>query len=385
MSSRAFGFFVAGLVLALSCRGFSGEGQRQGRYPLWDDGVPFPTRQELAYPQGACDTMVHRAGADGYRFLHDSAIVEHKGTLFAAWYNCPRGEMVGESVIRGRRSQDGGRNWSDAEVIASDRNHRGILYVPVTFLSLGGKLYGFVTNMKGGPDRVWNCEAFVLEESTNRWTSRGFITGPFLPNCAAQRLADGNLLMAGRMAEEPGQQPTIPAVAISQGHRVTEPWRLVRLLPTGKLPDGRRLGCPETTALVDGAEVTALVRREDGNSLVFVSRDQGRSWSEPKEHNFAMEPSKIYAGTLSTGQRYVLCNVPCGSRRSLLVIAVSRPGEKMLSKVWKIRDGYSAALGAGPEWSYPCAIEFDGKLGIVYTSEKHHCVLTTIPMKSLAE
>lgn len=52
--------------------------------------------------------------------------------------------------------------------------------------------------------------------------------------------------------------------------------------------------------------------------------------------------------------------------------------------MWKIRDGVSQTLKSGPEWSYPCAIEFDGKLYVVYTSEKHHCVLTTIPVKSLA-
>jgi hypothetical protein len=52
--------------------------------------------------------------------------------------------------------------------------------------------------------------------------------------------------------------------------------------------------------------------------------------------------------------------------------------------MWKLRDGYSTELKAGPEWSYPCAIEYDGKLRVVHTSEKHHCVLTEIPLKSLA-
>jgi hypothetical protein len=52
--------------------------------------------------------------------------------------------------------------------------------------------------------------------------------------------------------------------------------------------------------------------------------------------------------------------------------------------MWKVRDGYDSALKAGPEWSYPCAVEADRKLYIVYTSEKHHCVLTVIPLESLA-
>jgi len=351
---------------------------------LWDKTLPFPTRQQLTYPADAVDVVVHRAGADGYDFLHDAAIVQHKGFLLAAWYNCPRGEMVGESMIRGRRSRDGGRTWSGLEVIAADVKKQGVLYVPVAFLSHGGRLYAFVTNMRGGPDRVERCEVFVLDEQTDRWVSRGFIAGPFLPNCAPQRLRDGYFLMAGRMAERPGELPTIPAVAISRGEQLTEPWHVVRLLPSGRLPDGRLLPIPETTAIVDGAEVLAVVRREKANTLLFRSRDLGRSWSAPEEHNFPMAWSKVYAGRLSTGQRYVLCNVPCQASRDLLVIAVSRPGAATFCRMWKLRDGHSAALGCGPEWSYPVAIEHNGQLFVVYTSEKHHCVMTRVPVKSLA-
>lgn len=353
-------------------------------FALWDESLPFPSRESLAFPAGATDVMVHRTGADGYNFLHDSAIVNHQENLVAAWYNCPRGEMVGESLIRGRRSQDGGRTWSGVETIAGDDKKQGVLYVPVAFLSHDGTLYAFVTNMKGGPDLVQHCEAFVLDEKTDTWVSRGFIAGPFLPNCAPQRLADGNFIMAGRMAEQPGQKPTIPAVAISRGEDFTQPWTLVRLLPTGTLDNGQHLPCPETTVLVEGKELTGLVRRERANSLVFFSHDNGRTWSAPYEHNFPMEASKIYAGLLSTGQRYVLCNIPTSRRRELLVIAVSRPGEKTFVKMWKVRDGHDPILKSGPEWSYPCAVEADGNLHVVYTSEKHHCVLTTIPLESLA-
>jgi hypothetical protein len=260
---------------------------------------------------------------------------------------------------------------------------QGILYVPVVFLSHVGRLYAYVTNMQGGPDRVHWCEVFMLEEKADRWVSRGYMAGPFLPNGAPQKMDNGDFLMAGRMASRPGELPTIPAVAISRGDKLIEPWTVVRMLPTGRLPDGRVLPIPESTAIVDGAKITAVVRREKANSLLFRSTDHGRSWSAPEEHNFPMAWSKVYAGMLSTGQRYLLCNVPCGAGRDLLVIAVSRPGEKTFCRMWKLRDGPCAALGCGPEWSYPSAIEHDGRLSVVYTSEKHHCVMTSIPVKSL--
>lgn len=87
--------------------------------------------------------------------------------------------------------------------------------------------------------------------------------------------------------------------------------------------------------------LTALVRRENTSALLFFSRD-------------------------------------------LLILAVSRPGQKALSRMWKVRNGPSTKLRCGPEWSYPCAIESDGNLWVVYTSEKHPCVLTRSPLDSLA-
>lgn len=355
-----------------------------GRMELWDETVPFPQREEISFAPGAVDVVVHRAGGDGFNFLHDAAIVAHRGKLFAAWYNCPQGEMVGTSIIRGRRSDDGGRTWSAVEVLAADREQRKIMYVPVALLSHGGKLYAFVTQMKGGPDLVHACEAFVLDEASDQWTSRGIITGPFIANSPPLRLPNGNFLMAGRMSEQPGQKPTIPAVAISRGENLTEPWELVPLAPADKFKQDSRVVFPETTVIVEREKLTALVRRERDSSMMFISQDQGESWSEPLEHNLPMEGSKIHAGTLSTGQRYVLCNLPGGRvRRDMLVLAVSRPGEEKFSQLWKIRDGRSPELGTGPEWSYPSAIEHNGTLHVVYTSEKHHCVMTSIPVKSL--
>jgi hypothetical protein len=71
--------------------------------PLWRTDVPYPANSDLRFPAGVEHSLVHRAGGDTYGFLHDSAIVAHKGALFAAWYNCPAGEIVGESIIRGQR------------------------------------------------------------------------------------------------------------------------------------------------------------------------------------------------------------------------------------------------------------------------------------------
>jgi len=97
-----------------------------------------------------------------------------------------------------------------------------------------------------------------------------------------------------------------------------------------------------------------------------------------------MGAAKMYGGILSTGQRYVIANMPTSGYRDLLVVAASHPREPTFSSLWKLRDGYAENLGVGSEWSYPSAVEWDGFLYVVYTSEKRHCVMSAIPVEALA-
>lgn len=382
-SSRTGGFVL--IVFSLVLPRINGEAVAQsqnvkqaellGDFILWDNEVPLPSPEQLLYPRDAFDIVVHRMDAE-FQFLHDNAVVWHNNTLFAAWYNCPKGEIVGSSCIRSRRSRDGGKSWSAVEVIAADDKGAGTYYVPVTFLSFKKQLYAFVANMVGH-DLVTRCEVFRLEEN-NRWASHGYIAGPFLPNCPPLLMEDGHFIMAGRMAAEPATTPEIPAVAISSAQDVTAAWQVVPMLQTICRP---YTDYPESTVWLDGANLTAIVR----GRLVFLSHDYGRTWRGPYRHNVPAEDSKPFALKLSTGQRCLLWNYPeaPGSSRRLLTIAVSRPGEAKLVAMWKIRHGYAESLQVGPEWSYPYAVERDGSLYVIYTSEKKHSVMTVMPVASL--
>ena len=342
---------------------------------------------EPPFPAGIEHVRVERSDSDRYQFLHDPAIEFHKGELFVAWYNCPEKEIVGESLIRCRRSKDGGKTWSVLEVIAEDTSRDGTYYVPAQLLSHGGVLHAFVGKMKGH-DLITTCAVFVLNEATNRWEPRGDIADLFLPNCQPLKMADGNWIMAGRVASRFGVKPRIPAVAISRADDLTGRWQVVPLI-SEELPTPH---CPETTVWVEGRELLAITRNEMGAvPFVFTSHDYGRTWSAVKDHAFTASTSKLYAGHLSTGQRYLFFNQPKDSEkgfnsREMLVIGVSRPGESSLARTWCVQNHSTADRPAASH--YPCAIEHDGRLFVLYTaglSGRRQCELAIIPITSLKD
>jgi len=345
-------------------------------YPLWNPDVPVPTRNELVRPDGAWDVLVHHTNTDRYHFLHDTSVSMHNGVLYAAWYNCPDREIQEESLIRGRRSSDGGRTWSDVETIATDETGEGLHYVPPQLFTSDGRLYALIGIMVG-PDFIRRADLYVHDDNRGEWQYVRKVADAYQQNTAPVMMSNGEYILPGRMADAVDNKSLFSAVAISDS--IEGDWEVIQL-PTGELCKPH----PETTVYADGDHIVALVRDDHGPAQVFESDDFGRTWSGPFTQNLPIAASKLYAGVLSTGQRYLLCNINSEGFRELMTISVSRPGEPILCRMWAIRNGFDLPhIGVGPEWSYPSACEHEGTLYITYTSEKRHCVMTTIPIESL--
>ena len=74
-----------------------------------------------------------------------------------------------------------------------------------------------------------------------------------------------------------------------------------------------------------------------------------------------MIDSKPYAGTLSTGQHYLICSCAKGIKeRNPLTIALTEKGNDKFSKILIIDEGKTL--------SYPYAIESNNKLYVAYSS-----------------
>jgi hypothetical protein len=315
---------------------------------------------------------------DGYRFLHGVGLGFHKGRLYASFGHNRGGENTDTEEARFTVSNDGGRTWSSVRTM--DAGEPGLGVSHGVFLSQKGALWAFHGAYQGTMKNV-HTRAYRLNERTGYFEKLGtVIEGGFWPMQEPLKMADGNWIMAGIsvLGDAPGAPPHAlqndqhpAAVAISRGDDFTR-WDLV------VIPLTRDLGgvWGESTVIVEGNRITNIARYgEKSLALVATSEDYGRTWTPSRPSNLPMATSKPYAGTLSTGQRYLVCSTSAdgGSRRSPLTIAVSKPGESTFSSVFVIRHaefpkgpGESHANG---RLSYPYAIEHEGKLYVGYSND----------------
>ena len=330
---------------------------------------------EIYYPEGE------------YTFLHEAAIIEYHGVLYASWYNCTELELQGRTPIRGRRSYDGGKTWGNIEVIADDESGR-IMYCPPVYGVCDDKLYMLINEMVA-PDHMHALDLYVLNEETDRFEQLWSRPIPFKLNTNVYQLANGKLLLPGRIAEL-DQFPNTPAVMISDSGKIDAEWRVVNIAADGNLPDGHKLIHPELSAVIDGETVYIFCRDDEVNvPLLYISRDNGEHWTKAIAYDIPFTSSKIYSGTLSNGRNYVIGNIWSGEEwansRSKLAIFFSKPGEFVFNEGYLLQDGVSGQFGYGQMWHYPVAHEANGNLYVIYTASvqnpKRGAVVSIIPVK----
>jgi len=298
-------------------------------------------------------------------FLHEAAVIEHKGILYASWYNCPKLELCGRTPIRGRRSADGGVTWSGIEVIADDESGK-ILYCPPVYGICGGRLYMFVNEMVA-PDHIHALDLFILNEETDRFELLWSRPIPHKLNTNVVKLPNGKLMLPGRLAELDGF-PNTPSVLISDSGRIDAEWRIVKIAENGDLPNGKKFEHPEITPIIDG-ETIHMFSRNDHNhvTIAYTSHDCGETWSKASAVDLPFASSKIYSGTLSNGRNYIIANLLPDRKR--LAILFTEPNSMKFTSGQLLQAGKSFGTYNGNQWSYPCAYEYDGKLFVIYSAE----------------
>ncbi|MBE6883431.1 MAG: helix-turn-helix domain-containing protein [Ruminococcaceae bacterium] len=301
---------------------------------------------------------------EGFGFLHETAIIEYKGVLYASWYNCPDKELMGYTPICGRRSFDGGKTWTDMEIIAEDKTEK-ILFCPPVYGICEGSLYMLVNEMVA-PDHMHALDLYVLNEEPQRFEFVWSRPIPFKLNTNVVTLPNGKLMLPGRVAKLDGF-PNTPAVMISDSGKIDAEWRLVKIAENGDLPDGKKLVHPEISVICC-ADTLYMFNRDDQRRvpLVYISKDFGESWSTAKAHDIPYVSSKIYCGTLTDGRNYLIANTD-NFDRSKLVLYLSEKDTVCFEHAVVLFDGKAEDMPGVTACHYPAATESDGKLYIIAT------------------
>lgn len=357
-------------------------------FELWAPEFDHPEVENIPLLDDVRHKIVHK-GMKDFSFLHGVAVVYHRGTLYCAWANSPIDENSTDEVLRSRKSNDDGRSWSEPELIgpgySDERNHSHC-----SFFSHDGSLWAYAAsfsklNSKGKVFPRLRTEAFKLDESTGRWQNNGIAVENFWPYEEPKRMANGAWIMGGQDSD------ANCIVAISDGEDFSK-WKEIPL-PS---PEGIPLRFGETTTYAERDEIVAVIRYRSSLApsipqqvaVVSISNNYGDSWSEAIASNLPAGDSKLYAGLLSDGRRYLVYNADTEARRSTLVVATGKPGERVLSRVWRIQHGYPPeprrdGFAKGKQWSYPYAYEHDGDLIIGYSVSKEDACLSWVPIEAL--
>ncbi|WP_395752668.1 LamG-like jellyroll fold domain-containing protein [Prosthecobacter sp.] len=356
-------------------------------FPLWDATQKLPASADLPLLQGTDFHVIKKQApdADGARWTLGVGLAWHKGKLYASYGFNKGSENTPTEEAHVRVSEDAGHTWGPPVVMDSGEGSLGVSHG--VFLSHKDKLWAFMGAFYDRFQRTHTC-AYTLNETTGAWEPHGMIIDSgFWPMQEPQKMADGNWIMAGaRVSKGYDFKGDLPAVAISHGDDFTR-WDLV------VIPVVRGLGnvWGECSVIVEGSHIINISRYgQKAQALVSSSEDCGRTWKPSAPSNLPMATSKPYAGTLSTGQRYLVCTTTAdtGGRRSPLTIAVSRPGENVFSQVFLIRPsvfaGTPGVSDPKADFSYPYAVEHEGRLYIGYTHKSHAAnELAVVPVASL--
>ncbi len=306
-----------------------------------------------------------------FSFVHESAVIEYKGTVFAAWYSCHELELVGYTPIHGARSTDGGKTWTDKEIWAHDPSGEE-MYCPPVFGISDGKLYMLVNTMKGF-DNITALELYQWNEQTQKFNKVWRKSMCFKINTNVITLPNGKLMIPGRSGTM-GKNPLNPAVLISDSGKIDGNWRIVTVDKTERT-------APETTVMTVGNKLYMFSRSDKPEvSLVYVSTDNGETWTQPASHDIPLRAVKMYAGTLADGRNYIIGNVEVAGR-TRIAMYIAEKGTCRFTKKIVLYDKTTAKIADTEMCHYPCVYESNGKLYITltvgYTKDSHIVPETT--------
>jgi hypothetical protein len=343
---------------------------KSAEFPLWDASQKLAEAKDLPVLEDVAFHVIKKwdQEADGYTFLHGVGLCWHKDKLYASIGHNKGEENTVTEEAQYRVSDDGGKTWSELRVIDAG-TEENLAVSHGVFVSHNGKLWAFHGAYYNRMQRI-HTRAYSLDETTGQWIKHGVVLeNGFWALNQPVKMSDGNWIMPGISAGPYSNTGAFPAaVAISHGDDFTK-WDFISI----PVHEGLKLW-GESSLIVNGPNVLNIARYgAKPLALISNSTDFGRTWTTMAESNLPMATSKPAAGLLSDGRRYLVCTTAAnnGGKRYPLTIAISEPGQTLLSKVFVIRHAQHTGPGEShpkASLSYPCATEHNGKLYVGFSN-----------------
>ncbi len=335
-------------------------------------------------PLSPCTSTVYQGRQNESAFNLHSYLAHHNGLFYASWSSASVGEEDPDQHIVYATSPDG-HTWTAPQTLAPDPDGptgpqrwiaRG-LFVENNRLRALGALIESADYGQRGRGVVWkNLALHAFTFNNKQWRDDGPIAPNAMNNFPPIKI-DGRLLMPARDAEmnmsvlaakklAPNAWSATPLFSEPPFHRMDEPTLYEAADRTLHL------------IIRDGARSRRLLRA--------ISTDRGRTWSHPVLTDFPDATSKNFVIRLSTGA-YVLINNPNPTSRDPLSLALSPDGWQF-SQPTPIRHDapprrYAGRAKGSGSFQYPHALEHNGSLWIIYSTNKEDIEISEIPLSAL--
>jgi hypothetical protein len=209
--------------------------------------------------------------------------------------------------------------------------------------------------------------AYQLNPSDESWVHMGLVYRNAINNFPPLKLRTGEWMMSRRTHNyrEEGVAFLIGGVAS------IDQWQSYPVHGTNTHLKAEE---PDWWALPDQSLV-AIFRDNGGSHFLHraLSRDDGRTWSEPVRTNFPDATSKLCGLRLSDG-RYVMVSNPNPNRRDPLALSISDDGMVFTKMVYLVGDRHV---------DYPHVIEHDECLYVAFAGGKQSVEVLKVSLKDL--
>ena len=356
-------------------------GETRDPAKLLADTALLAAPMDLPEAEGRTAT-IYRAAQGEWQFNLHSFIAHHDGKFWAIWSSGRVNEDSSSQLIRYATSVDGFA-WSEAAILAPDPDgERGPWrWMASGIYTEGGRLFALGSLNRGsGPEGPWTDARLVrFEWRDGGWNEDHVVANDCVVYFPPLRI-EGRDFFVWRDSRAWFYTGFAPAG--------TDDWTVTRV--PGPLPMYRM---SETSAFVGPDGVVHLIISDQGYTHRLyhaVSYDAGGTWTVPVRTNYPDAVSKNMSGRLSTGLCYLINNPSTGGAapRDPLAISFSRDGWTFSAPVALRKNApalrYKGGAKGSRSFQYSHAIEYDGRLWVIYATNKEDIEVSAFPIEQFA-